>query len=235
MKYSEKDMAALISEVEDQFADYLTKSEKEEATLQKSETEVKTAVVEENVEKSEEEETTLEKAEFDYDKEDFAEMDKMYSSMNKAEATAHYQSLKKTLFVEDKEEVIEKKEEEKVITKSEKDENTIAKSEYEAVVAKNEELSKSVENLTVAMTNFLKGKSAPKRKAITDIEYVAKSEDTEKDEKNNEDISKLSKNEVAKRLTAKIRSNSLEKSDKDLINNYYLKDNASFDSIKHLL
>ena len=226
MKYSEKDMATLISEVETQFADYLTKSEKEETTLQKSETEI---VAEDKVETSEED--TIEKAEFDYEEEDFVEMDKLYSSMGKAEAEAHYKSLKKTLFTEGEEKITKK--EENVVEKSEKENDTIAKTEFTAVKKENEDLKKNVENLTVAMTKFLTGK-APKRKAITDIEYVAKSEEKEED-KQPEDVSKLNKNEISKRLTAKIRSNSLEKSDKDLINKYYLEDNTSFDSIKHLL
>jgi len=178
MKFSEKDMAALISEVETGFAEHLSKAEKEqEVTLAKSENSSEVTKTKENsanINKSES------KKSLDYDEEDFAEMEKLYTGMNKAEAEAHYKSVKKAIFggEAEKKETIKKSETEVKIEKSEiKEDDSIAKSEYEAVVTKNEELQKSLEGLTSALGTFLKGNAkAPKQKAITKMEYVKKSE-----------------------------------------------------------
>jgi len=81
--YDEKELLALISEVETQFAEHLAKSE----------------TVIEPISKKEqiEAQAEVEKSEHDYDEEDHKEMDKMYKSMNKSEAEIHYKSVKKAI------------------------------------------------------------------------------------------------------------------------------------------
>ena len=229
MNYSEKEMAALINEVENQFSDHLKKAENDEVkvNLQKSEEANK-----ENV--SEEIEVVLEKSEntgFDYDEEDYGEMDTMYASMNKAEQAAHYASICKSLSIE----VTPSNEESNTdMKKSETETNDLHKSELASKDVEIGDLKKSIETLTTAMSKFVKAR-APQRKAVTNIEYIAKSEgDVKKSEEKSEDVSKLSKSEISKRLSAKIRSGELKKSERDQITNYY--DNTiKFDKIKHLL
>lgn len=229
MKYSEQEMAALISEVETQFADFLAKAEttNEERKLQKSEKTTEEVIETEEDEEVEQEMTKSEgELELDYDENDYVEMDKLYQSMSKAEQEAHYKSLKKSLF-DDTSEEIEKTEKVK--------EEKLAKSEKEiALEEENAELKKNLEKLTVAFTNFLEQKRPPKRKAITKIEYIKKSE-AEKTEEVKVDVSKLSKDEISQKLSEKIRSGSLKKDEKEAIDNYYLSIKPSIDSIKHLL
>jgi len=213
MKYSEKEMAALINEVETQFADHLKKAEDETKTVELKKNEVETEV---------ETEVELNKSEeFNYDTEDYVEMDEMYNSMSKAEKEAHYESIKKTLNVTE-------------MAKSENVEvNDLMKSENTGLKTENEDLKKSLSKLTVAMADFIKGK-APKRKAVTNLEYVAKSETkTEEKTENKVDLRKLSKNEISAKLTAKIR-NGLEKAERNKINQYY-DGEININEIKHLL
>lgn len=245
MKYNEQDMAALISEVEAQFAEHLAKAEagNEESMKKSEEIEEIVEQAQDAIEASDHEEVqkseTTEDVDFDYDEEDIAEMDKMYASMTKSEAAAHYDSIKRALG-DDSEEVVEKNEE--VMTKSEEemdssDETGLLKSELDSVKKENQELKKSFENLTEALTKYVKkAPSAPKQKAITRIEYIAKSEDEvmEKSEKKEVNVDKLSKTEVSKILSAKIRDGKLEKSDREKVNQYYL-EAGSIDNIKHLL
>lgn len=238
MKYSEQEMAALISEVEEQFADFLAKAEAPaEETLEKTEEEVVEAVekAEEEVEEETAQITKSEGESLDYDDEDYVEMDKLYKSMSKAEKEAHYQSLKKSMFGEEEvktEEAQQTQEVEKTEeTTEEKEGEKLEKTETDSLKEENAELKKSLEQLTNAMANFLK-KTPPKRKAITKIEYIKKSEAEEAEEK--EDVAKLTKSEIKKRLSAKAREEELKKSDREAINNYYL-NNDSIESIKHLL
>ena len=64
------------------------------------------------------------------------------------------------------------------------------------------------------------------------MEVVKKTEeDTKVDSK---DFSKISKEEINKTLTAKIRSGKIEKNDKEAINNFII-NNGSIELIKHLL
>lgn len=247
MKFSEQDMAALISEVEAQFSEHLAKAEasNEEETMEKSEEEVATEEVAaapadesgEEIKKSEEE---VSEESFDYDDEDIAEMDKMYASMTKSEAQAHFDSIQRALGVESSEETVE---EEQVIAKSEEvetedkeDGTELLKSERDSLQKENEELKKSLETLTAAMTKYVKGASAPKQKAITRLEYIAKSEDGESKKEDEVNVEKLTKSEIKEKLTQKIREGKLEKSDKEKINQYYLdSSNANIETIKHLL
>ena len=238
IKYSEKDMAALISEVEAQFTNHLAKAEKTQPTdLKKSE-----AAEQLKTEEIPVVEAAPQEQGFDYDEEDINEMNEMYSSMTKAEAEAHFESLKKVISKEEAEEV---QAEEEVVAKSEvkddkksenKDEETkLLKSEVESLKSDKDKLEKSLKDLTAALAKFVKGNSAPKQKAITRIEYVAKSEDEVKTETKSEDVSKLDKAEIAKRLTAKIRTGKLEKAEKEKINEFYQTGSKNIESIRHLL
>ena len=231
IKYSEKDMAALIGEVEAQFSEYLNKAEKEkEPAMTKSE-----QIAEEVVENAESE-TVVEKSEeseFNYDEEDFKEMNKLYSSMNKAEAEAPYKSVKKALFGEESEESEkpEQKMQKSESKETEEKEDLIAKSEFEAVKEENDKLKKSIEDLTNAVKNFNKNR-APAQKAITQIKYLKKSEVEEAAEEVKSSES-LSKSEIARKLSEQIRKGA-SPDDKEKINQYYL-DKTSIDTIKHLL
>lgn len=237
VKYSDKDMAALISEVETRF-DSLFKSETEVTDLQKSETAEQPKV---------EETQPVEAAQeigFDYDEQDIKEMNEMYSSMTKAEAEAHFEALKSALSKDAEKpaetaqpEVLAKSEVKPVEEKPSNDEETkLLKSEIETLKSEKEKLEKSFKELTAKLVEFVKGtKTAPKQKAITKLEYVAKSEDEVKPETKQEDVSKLDKSEISRRLTAKIRSGKLEKSEKEKINAFYDSGSKNIESIRHLL
>lgn len=239
IKYSEQDMAALISEVESQFTTRVAKAEKEKTDLKKSE-----AAPQPKVEETPVVEAAPQEQGFDYDEEDIAEMNAMYSSMTKAEAKAHFESLKNALSKEDETKPAVKAEE-ATISKSEvkeekpeqkEDETKLLKSEIESLKSEKEKLEKSFKDLTAKLIEFVKGSKAPKQKAITKLEYVAKSEDEQKtDTKNTEDVSKLDKAEVSKRLTAKIRSGKLEKAEREKINEFYQSGSKNIESIRHLL
>lgn len=241
IKYSQNDMAALISEVESQFSTRVAKAEKEKTDLKKSAAVAQPVVEEKPVVEA----AALKEQGFDYDESDIAEMNAMYGSMTKAEATAHFESLKKALSKETSEtkptveaqEVISKSEvkpvEEKPATE---DETKLLKSEIESLKSEKEKLEKSFKDLTAKLIEFVKGSKAPKQKAITKLEYVAKSEDEQKtDAKGAEDVSKLDKSEVSKRLTAKIRSGKLEKAEREKINDFYQSGSKNIESIRHLL
>jgi hypothetical protein len=215
MKFSEKDMLDLVNDVEREFADFIAKSE-----TQESEELVK---AEENTE--------------GYSDSEIQELDGIYSSMNKAEAEIHYQSLKKALFgkaeeseEEEKEEKEEdkkedSKEDEKEMEKSEKDsEISLIKSEKEQLAKENEELKKSMEEIKASLAAFVASKQAPQRKAITDVEVLKKTETENKP---------LTKSEIDAKLKSVIRNPSLAKKDREAINSYYF--NGSIESIKHLL
>lgn len=260
MKYSEKDMAALISEVETKFAKHLAKAEAEQEYAESEELSEETvatnkhaqAKAADKVEKSESEEV------LDYSDEDVAEMNKMYSSMSKSEKEAHYQSVKQAIFGEGQGSEKEPKASVKAETQGKKElskselpteqaeAETLLKAEVEAKDAEIAELKKSQEELQdkfqtliSTLTKSVKRSAAPKQKAVTQIQYVTKSEEGSQDLKKKEevDVEKLSAPEVSSRLTEKIRSGKLEKSDKETINQYYALPvgERNIDSIKHLL
>lgn len=239
VKYSQQDMAALISEIETRFSTHVAKAAKEKTDLQKS------AAVEQPVEETPVIETApvTQEQGCDYDEEDIAEMNAMYSSMTKAEAEVHFESLKKALSKEDEkpvkaEEVVAKSEVKEEPSKTQENEETkLLKSEIETLKSEKEKLEKSFKDLTAKLTEFFKGDKAPKQKAITKLEYVAKSEDesNKNDTKPTEDVTKLDKSEVSRRLTAKIRSGKLEKAEREKINQYYETGSKNIESIRHLL
>lgn len=234
VKYSEQELANLISEVETQFSAELKKAEEEIAALAKSETET---VIEPVVADSVETAVT-------YTDEDISEMNKMYSQMTKSEAELHYEAVKKAVFGE---QAIEKSEKpvvevkpaevkpviEKIdLTKSE--EFVALKKESDEVKKQNEDLKKSIEALVVGLTKNIK--AAPARKAITqlsEIDYIKKNE-TEIVAVDTVDVSKLTDSEISKRLVEKIREGKLNKKESDQINSYYAKE-INLDAIKHLL
>lgn len=242
IQYSETDMAALISEIEGQFSTRIAKAEKDKTDLKKSETESVAKVEETPVVEA----AAPKEQGCDYDESDIAEMNAMYGSMTKAEAAIHFESLKKTLSIEDTivkteapaTEVVAKSEvkDEKSETKGENDETKLLKSEIETLKSEKEKLEKSFQDLTAKLVAFVRGNSAPKQKAITKLDFVAKSEDdTKKIEEKTEDVTKLEKSEVSRRLTAKIRSGKLEKAEREKINQYYETGSKNIESIRHLL
>lgn len=103
---------------------------------------------------------------------------------------------------------------------------SLLKSELEAVKAKSAEEKK---NLEAAMQNFLAKlveKTVPAGKAITSLDVIAKTEDSQKEKV-------LSKSEIHDKLLAKSNDKSLSKSDRDAINSYYF--NKDIKKVSHLL
>lgn len=105
----------------------------------------------------------------------------------------------------------------------------VKKSE-QSLIEENQELKKNLENLNELVNKLFSIKKAPEQKAITAANFIAKSEEVETE---GFDVAEMSKGEV----TAKLKTldfQSLTKSDRDAINNFYLK-NGSVDKIKHLI
>lgn len=230
-KYNDEEMAKLISEVETEFKDYLAKHEPKQKDLKKSEEGVSVEAKSEESTENVEELNKSEESEFDYDEEDIKEMNELYASMTKAEAEAHYKAIKSTLFSEESEEKpveLAKSEESK--------EEDLLKSEVESVKKENKELKKNLETLTAIISKVVK--SAPKRKAVTqmgDIQYIKKSEENESKKESKIDYSALPKSEINKVLSSKIRSGEIKKSeDKENINKFCFGE-LKFDDIKYLL
>jgi hypothetical protein len=228
VKYSEEDMAALISEVETQFAESLAKAEEEKAELAKSEETVVTEPVVETAPAA------------TYDEEDMNEMNRLYSSMSKSEAELHYQAVKKAVFGD----VIEKSEkavvevkpvEVKAVEVKTVEKADLTKSEeFIALKKENDDLKKSLEQLVASLTKNIK--SAPARKAVTqlsEIDYIKKSE-KETVNINEIDVTKLSKNEISRKFSEKIREGKLSKTERDQIDGYCL-GTVKLDEVKHLL
>lgn len=214
--YTDQDLAALIKSVEEEFdanIEEMKKSEKTEVEVESKENQ--------ELEKSEDPSES-----FEIDEEEIKSIEDLYSSMDKSEAQAHYKSLSKVLGVEESSE--------ENLNKSEKDSDVLLKSENDQLKSQNEELKKSVENLTSALSSFLKKSSAPERKAITNIEYIKKSESENKTEDQGKDLTKLSKAQIGSTLKEKIREGKLSKSERELVVDFY--DNkVTINDIKHLL
>jgi hypothetical protein len=111
--------------------------------------------------------------------------------------------------------------------KSEQTEVELLKSESAAKDAKIEELKKNLEGVSAFITKLVEKRVAPAGKAITSLDVIAKSE-------GGSDEKTLSKSEIDAVLSKKTMDPKLEKSDRDLINAYYLS-GASINSISHLL
>lgn len=187
-----------------------------------------------------------------YDEQDLEELHKMYDDMKRGEHKAHLGALKKAMEKcwkgEDMdkcwkgEAAMEKKDMDKcgemTVQKSEKveaetakpeikvEESSLLKNEVEALKKENEDLKKSVDGLVASMNTFFNKKQAPARKAITEVDFVKKSEDTSD--------KKLSKAEVDQILKTKVSDPKLSGTDRKAINEYYF-NNAGLERIKHLL
>lgn len=194
---------------------------------------VKSEKVEEEAEEIVEEEQSLEKTEeseeVEYTEEDYKTVDDLYGSMSKSEIEAHYSSIKRVMFGDQAEE----KSEEMAKSENSQKETDMIKAEISTVKAENEELKKSVETMTELLNKlFNSGKKAPAQKAITEIGYIAKSEESETAVKGL-DVSKMSKSEITNKLKS-VNYAELSKSDRDCINDFYL-NNGSVEKIKHLI
>ena len=99
-----------------------------------------------------------------------------------------------------------------------------------SLIEENEALKKNLESLNDLVSKLFATKSAPAQKAITATSFIAKSEELETEAVN---VAEMSKSEVTAKLKA-LDFQSLSKSDRDAINNFYLK-NESVEKIKHLI
>jgi hypothetical protein len=218
--YTKEQVDEMLSQVEQEFENALGSIAKSEENIEE-ENEIEVEAQAEELEKSETEEVEA-------DEEDYETIDDLYASMTKSEKEAHYAAVKKSIFGE---EVEEEAVEEQSMEKSEEVEAKKDNDEVEMLKSENEELKKSYEQLNELVSKLFNTKKAPAQKAVTNVNYIAKSEETEVEEK--EDFSNMSKSEVTAKLKA-IDYSELKKSDREAINNYYL-DNGSVDSIKHLI
>lgn len=243
----EKEFSIFLAKAEEQSAQPLAKAEeakseevKEDSKVESSEPKLEKAEEKKEEEKQEEKKEEEKKEEpkseehkddehCDYDDEDKEEMHKMYDSMSKGELKVHKDSVEKCWMAKCGEMKVMKSEEEtktESLSKPEEDKNIeLLKSETETLKKENDALKKSIEQLTAAMTSFLT-KKAPERKAVTDIGFIAKSEESKEET--------LSKTEIDKILSKKATDYSLSQGDRELIKNYYLS-GASVETIRHLL
>lgn len=216
--YTKEQVDEMLFQVEQEFNNALGSIAKNE------DTEIETSQVEEveveEIEKSEEPAEYYEEVET----EDYETIDDLYASMSKNEIEAHYESVKRVMFGEAEEESIAKSE-----SKEESEEIQMVKSENNDLKEKNEELKKSLENIENLINKMFNTKKAPSQKAITATNYIAKSEE----EDNQVDFSKMTKGEITSKLKS-IDYSSLEKSDREAINEYCL-NNGSVEKIKHLI
>lgn len=180
-----------------------------------------------------------------YDEEDLAHLEQMYGSMSRAELMAHHDAVKVCLDamgMEDAapEAAMDEAPEamapeaaahaapmQKSETANVSAEVALLKSELDASKAKSEELKKNFDAVSEFVTKLMTKKVAPAGKAITNAGSLAKSESTAEEKT-------LSKSEVNSILIKKTAEPSLKKSDRDLINAYYL-NGASINTISHLL
>lgn len=166
-------------------------------------------------------EVTLTKSEeCDYDENDHEELSSIYKNMSKAEAEAHFLALAKNWDIE-----VEKEES---MTKSENEELSLVKSEAALLKSENEGLKKSIEDLVNALKANVN--QAPARKAITNIEYIAKTEQAPKVE-----AKTYTRQEALKKLKTVAQEKALTKSEEDAIIEFTLDNSISTDKIKHLL
>lgn len=175
----------------------------------------------------------------DYDDADREHMQKMYMSMSKGELKAHHDSCRAALDTKGMakcgEMSMSKSETAPVavavsaeIVKPEPNkELELLKSEIAAEKAKTEGLQKSLDAVSAFLTKLVEKKVAPQGKAITSMDVIAKSENTQEEKV-------LTKGEIDAALSKKSMDPKLEKSERDLINAYYL-NGASINSISHLL
>ena len=249
--YSKEEFQAMVASLESEFmnlmkseqeAQQLAKSEdeKDEAKEDKKEDNADSKAPEAKDEKPEEnegdesakeeqkEESKEEDESHGYDEEDLEEMHKMYGSMSKGELKAHKESIEKCWMGKCGEMTeMGKSEEKSVETTQEPKVEDLLKSELEAIKKENEDLKKNVEGLVSAINDYVTKKPAPARKAITDIEFVKKSEEEVKEKP-------LTKSEISNILAKKAQDPKLSPQDRAAINSFYLT-NAGVEKIAHLL
>jgi hypothetical protein len=236
--YTEEQMDKILAQVEEEFSGLLAKAE--EDALNKSEPETPAAeevaaeatpveAAEGDLEKNEDEPVQS----YEYDDEDKAEVEKLYASMDKSEAEIHYRAVKKAMGMDAAAEPVETvaKSEETEVEDLNKAELVKAEEQIKTLEGENEDLKKSVDSLTEALGKFLKAKPAPKGKAVTGLNYIAKSEGSQDDGK---EASSLSKSEINQILSKKAADPTISSQDRESINDYCL-NNGSLDSIRHLL
>ena len=212
--YTDKQVDDMLSQVEQEF-------EKAIGSITKSE-EIEVEAIEEEVETEE-----LAKSE---EESNYETVDELYASMDKSEKEAHYNSVKKAMFGEEEVAATMEKSEEVEVEVEAVEEETMAKSEGEiALEVENGELKKSLDNMNELLGKLF-NKKAPTGKAVTNISYIAKSEEVNKED---ESFSKMSKSEITSELN-KIDYSNLSKTDKTAINEFCL-ENGSVDKIKHLI
>jgi hypothetical protein len=253
-KLSQAEYMKIIEQIEEGFVAELAKFESEVApTLAKSESEDEKSEEDKGKDEPKKEESEAqaearhseeseskasEDSESDddgYSDEDREEMQKMYDSMSKAEHRSHLKALKSSMSKCWKSEDIEKcwsdtgsmeKCGDIEIAKSETEAEAVSlsKAEVESLKQENEELKKNLNTLVERLNSHFTSR-APKQKAITSLEFIAKSE---------EPVAELSKSEVTAILTKKARTSSLSKSDRETINQYY-GGVIGIEKIQHLL
>lgn len=170
-----------------------------------------------------------------YDAEDLAALEQMYASMSRPELKAHHDAIKACLDAQGMEKcgsmaMAEAPAAPAPMAKSEETvpaEVELLKSESSAKDVKIQELQKSLDVATEFLNKLFTKKTAPKEKAITSLETIAKNEGVNEDKE-------LSKGEINAILTKKASDPSLKKSDRELINAFCLT-GTSINSISHLL
>jgi hypothetical protein len=213
--YTNKEVDTMLSQVEQEFEKAFGSINKNENSEELTEElELETA----------EEEVSIAKSEDSDD--EYETVEELYASMEKSEQEAHYNSLKKVIFGEE-EASIAKSEETEIETEDESED--LVKSENDQLKVENEELKKNYGQMNDLINQLFK-KKAPEQKAITSTNFIAKSEETQNEDI---DLSSLSKSEITNKL-GKIDYSTLEKSDREAINEYCL-NNGSVNKIKHLI
>jgi len=117
-------------------------------------------------------------------------------------------------------------EDQKNLSDMEKNMEKTEATELQLLKSENENLKKNFEAITEFLTKLVK-KTAPEGKAITSLDVVAKSE--------GDGRKQLTKSEINAILLRKASDPSLQKSDREAINSYYLNGQVNVNSISHLL
>jgi hypothetical protein len=107
----------------------------------------------------------------------------------------------------------------------------IKKSESDEVASLKAELAETNAGLEALVKAFTNVVGQPMRKAVTNLAFVPKTGEAPADQI---DVSKLSSAQITEKLKAVTADQKLSKSDRDLINGYYVRA-VSVDKIAHLL
>jgi len=243
--YTKEQVDEMLSQVEQEFSNTLE-------TIQKNE-----SVEIEDIETEEVEIEALDKSEEESEDAYEQTIEDLYGSMTKGEQEAHYAAVKKSLFDMEKDEDMsphakeqEAKQKQKMAVASAntnegydkaahsddekkfmREKRKMGKSE-EDLMTEVEELKKSVETYEGLLDKVFAKKNAPKAKALTGYDVIAKSEEVES-QKEGSSLESMSKSEITSKLKT-IDYSTLTKSDRSAINEYCL-ENGSVNKIKHLI